>query len=203
MVAKCPNLGSAGVILTAALVLTSFILSGTLKTNYAVAASNTIFKEKFSGASAFANKISDFSNVGASAFETNSGPQMCAVVYTVDQNTGTPLIDWSACGSARLTIGSGLSSASFSATLTGFDYVSGADKTVTVTGDLTATGKVSTTSTTNHISTRSFTFVFNFHGKDRPATGTLNFQGDISINIDNANAGISNSGFGSLTITKN
>jgi hypothetical protein len=203
MVAKCLNLRNACFILTAALVTTSFVLSGTLNTNYAVAASNTLFKEKFKGASAFANKISTFSNVGASAFETSSGTDMCAVVYQVDENTGTPLIDWSACGPAKLTIGSGLSSATFSATLTGFDFVSGTDKTVTVTGDLTATGKVGTTTTSTHINTRSFTYTFNFHGKDRPASGTLNFQGDISINIDDANAGISSSGFGSVNIVKN
>jgi hypothetical protein len=123
-------------------------------------------------------------------------------VYKVDESTGTTLTDWTADGFTKLTIGGGLSTATFSATLTGFDYATNTDKTVTVTGDLTATGKVQTTSFGTHTHTPAITAVFNFHGKERPASGTLNFQGDINLNIGDATGGISNAGSGSLTIQK-
>jgi hypothetical protein len=200
--------GRASIIslLTVILVIVSLASISMMQTNSAVAASNIPFKQKFTGNLAFAEKIiregSTTTGVSAVAFETINGDTMCVSVSKFDDSTGTSLIEWQTCGPARLTIGTGLSSATFSATLSERDFATGTDKTVTVTGDLTATGKVQMTTSGTHMNTPDFLFVAKFHGKSRPAIGSLNLQGDITLNIDDATGRISKESSGYMTVQK-
>ena len=176
-----------------------------MQTNSAVAASNIPFKQKFRGDLAFAEKIikegSTTTGVSAVAFETINGDTICVSVNSIS-STGTSLIEWQTCGPAQLTVTTGLSSAKFSATLSERDFATGTEKTVTVTGNLIATGKVQTTTSGTHMNTPDYVFVAQFHGKNRPASGSLNLQGDINLNIDDATGGISKESSGYVTIQK-
>ena len=74
-------------------------------------------------------------------------------VGRTDKNTGTPLIQFFGSGPGQLTIGGGLSSATFSGTVTGPDFVTGEVKTVAVNSELSATGQVRTSTFGSHEST--------------------------------------------------
>jgi hypothetical protein len=112
--------------------------------------------------------------------------------------------DFVACGPAQqVTVANGLSSATLSGTITGIDFVTGEEKTVTANAHLTATGQVQTTTSGFHVSGRDFTSVSNFNGVTRPASGSLNIGGDITFSIDDASGTISKLKAGAITVTKN
>ena len=91
------------------------------------------------------------------------------------------------CGPAQqLTIANGLGSATFGGTVTGFDFTTGEEKTVTVNAKLTATGKVQTSTFSTHTNNRDINEVFHPNGKIRPASGSLNIVGGITFSADDA-----------------
>lgn len=102
-----------------------------------------------------------------------------------------------------LTVANGLGSATFSARVTGFDFATGEEKTVTVNADLTATGKVQTSNFGFHTNSRDVTVVLHSKGMNRPASGSLNIGGDITISADDATGTISKIKGGTVQVQKN
>jgi hypothetical protein len=199
---------SVASILTAILVIASLGSIILIHTNNVAAASNVLFKEKLRGDQAVAQKTikegSTTTNVAAQAFTTISGDiDLCVIVVKFDESTGTYLTDFEVCGPAKLTVANGLSSATFSGTVTGFDFATNEEKTVTVNGHLTATGKVQTTTFGYHTNSRHLTEVFNSNGMTRPASGSLNIGGDITFSTDDATGTISTVKAGTIQIQKN
>ena len=116
---------------------------------------NTIFKQKFKDSFARAVKITTEGNIitqlSAEAHKDLSGNTVVTLfLQRTDKNTGTPLTIFFGSGPGQLTIGGGLSSATFSGTVTGPDFVTGEDKTATVNSQLSATGKVRTSTFGSH-----------------------------------------------------
>jgi hypothetical protein len=105
------------------------------------AGGNAIFKERVSDKLALAKGTSGETTASAFVFTTSSGStEICVSMFTDDFST-----DFFGCGLAdSVVIDNGLNSATYSGTITGFDYATGEEKTVTVNADLTATGKVQT-----------------------------------------------------------
>lgn len=85
---------------------------------------------------------------------------------------------------------------------TGFDFVTNEEKTVTVTADLTAIGKVQTTTFGYHTNSLDFTVVFSSNGKSALASGSLNIGGDITFSTDDATGAISRVNSGAIQIVK-
>ena len=99
---------------------------------------------------------------------------------------------------------SGLGSATFGGTVTGFDYVADEEKTVTVKAELTATGKRRETSPFNiHTNNRDINEVVHANGEFRPASGSLDIEGGITLSVDDAIGIISKHVFGTIQVTKN
>jgi hypothetical protein len=202
------KMGTVFCFLTVTLLIASLSSVWIIQNNKAIAATNAIFKEKFRDSFAFAQKritegsITTF--VNAEAFKDISGNVgvFVAVVKT-DESTGTDLTDYFGSGPGQLTVGSGLSSATFSATVTGTDFLSGEDKTVTVNSQLSATGKVQTSTFGFHANAREFTEVVNSNGMIRPASGSLTVSGDITFSTNDATGTIGNAKQGSITVLKN
>ena len=91
------------------------------------------------------------------------------------------------CGPAQqLTIANGLGSATFSGKVTGFDFTTGEEKTVTVSAKLTATGKVEIFKFSSHTNFGDINEVFHSTDKIRSASGSLNIAGDINFSFDDA-----------------
>jgi hypothetical protein len=177
--------------------------------NAAAAGGNTIFKEKFRESSAFAEKKIEEGSIttqaGASAFNPKAGgPQICVFMTKYDSSTDTDLVDFFGCGPvSQLTIANGLNSATFSGTITGTDYATGEEKTVTVNVDLTATGKVQTAGTFGlHYRTPDFTLVEHLNGQFRPASGSLNISGDLTFSTDDATGSIDKLTSGVIDVEK-
>ena len=78
----------------------------------------------------------------------------------------------------------GLGSATFGGTITGFDFATGEEKTMTVNAEFTATGKVQTSTFSTHINNRDINEVFHPNGKIRLASGSLNIIGGITFSAD-------------------
>jgi hypothetical protein len=142
-------------------------------------------------------------NIYAYAFDTASGTtEMCVSVFQYDASTDTSLISFYGCGPAdEFTVANGLGDATFSGTVTGFDYATGEEKTVTVSADLTATGKVQTSNYRQGSTSPDFKFVSTFSGSNRPASGSLDISGDITVSSDDATGIIAKTRSGSITIT--
>ncbi len=70
-----------------------------------------------------------------------------------------------------MLVDKGLDSATFSGTITGYDYATGEEKIVTVNVDLTATGKLETSTFSDHLVSPDFTVVENGNGQFTPASG--------------------------------
>lgn len=86
------------------------------------------------------------------------------------------------CGSPmQLTI-NGFSSATWRGTVTGTDYVTGEDKTVTVSAGLTGTGSMSSNVGAGPIiMTKDATIAGHVNGIGRAASGPLTISGDLSF----------------------
>jgi hypothetical protein len=197
---------SVASLLTVILVIGSLCSIVIMLSNNA-AASNVLFKERLKGIAASAEKTtregSTTTVVAAQAFTTTGGDTvLCVFVIKYDESTFFNDLEGCAAGQ-QLTVANGLSSATFSGTVTGFDFVSGEEKTVTVNADLTATGKVQTSTSGSHFSGRGFTEVTHFSGMSTAASGSLNIGGDITFSIDDATGQISNIKSGTIQVTKN
>jgi hypothetical protein len=119
-----------------------------------------------------------------------------------DSSTNTDLLGFIGCGGNQLTIGNGLNSATFSGTVTGFDFVRGGNKTVTVNVDMPATGRVHKDHLGNHYSTSEFTIVINVNGMSRSASGPLNISGDLTFSTDDASGTITKVTEGEIIVKK-
>jgi hypothetical protein len=125
-------------------------------------------------------------------------------VFIIKQDGSTFVTDFEACSPGqRLAVDGGLSSATFSGTVTGFDFATGEEKTVTVNADLTATGKVQTITSGSHANGRGFTEVSHFKAMSRTASGSLNIGGDFTFSIDDATGLILKVNSGTIQVTKN
>ena len=140
-------------IFTAILVIASLCSTIIMQTNNA-AASNVIYKQKIRGDVAVVQKTikegSIYTDIAAKGFTTAAGDkQLCVSVRESDPDESDTVFE--GCGPAQqLTIANGLGSAMFSGTVTGFDFATGEEKTVTVNAELTATGKVQTSTFNIH-----------------------------------------------------
>ena len=203
-------------LLTAVLVIASLASIGMMmQTNNAAAAAaaaaagNTIFKAHFSQNSAFAAKTIQEGNItttaGAVAFKNTVGDShTCVFMSKRDVSTGgTFLTDFEGCGSLdQLTVANNLGSATFSGTVTGYDYISEEEKTVTVNVDLTATGKVQTETSSFRDITPDLKIVINENGHVRPASGSLNISGDLTFSADDASGHIAKVREGFIDVEK-
>jgi hypothetical protein len=143
-------------------------------------------------------------NVYAYAYQTTSGiTELCLFYSEYDTSTGTYLSSVGECGPVKeLTVGNGLADATFSGTFTDIlDYGAGEFVTVTVTADLTATGKVQTTTFRSGTTTPDYKFVTHSTGMTRPASGSLEITGDVTFSTDDATGIIANVKSGSTTVT--
>ena len=185
---KTTKLGLSSTVIAAILAIGLVASIGMMQTsNVAAASGNTIFKERLSEKFASASGTNGETTAVASAFKTASGDtQICVSIYTDDFST-----DFFGCGPAdNVAIDNGLNSATYSGTITGFDYATGEEKTVTVNAELTATGKVQTTTANLNTHTPDYNYVLHANGKFRPASGSLDISGDLSFSTDDASGRI-------------
>jgi hypothetical protein len=70
-----------------------------------------------------------------------------------------------------MLVDSGLNSATSSGSITGYDYATGEEKIVTINVDLTATGKLETSTFSDDLVTPDFKVVENGNGQFTPASG--------------------------------
>jgi hypothetical protein len=193
-------------IFTSILVIASLCSTIIMQTNNA-AASNVIYKQKIRGDVAVAQKTikegSISTTISAKGFTTTEGDkQLCVSVRQSDPDQSDTVFE--GCGPARqLTIANGLGSATFGGTVTGFDSTTGEEKIVTVNAELTATGKVQSSPFSIHINSRDITEVLHSNGQIRPASGSLNIEGGITFNADDAVGIISKFAVGTIQVTKN
>ena len=175
-------------------------------------ASNVIYKQMIRGDGAFAQKtIKEGSNPSGSIFTTTSAQgfttaagdkQVCVSVRVSDPDESDDVFQ--GCGPAQqLTIANSLGSATFSGTVTGFDFTAGEEKTVTVNVKLTATGKPENSKFTLHTHNRDINQVFQVSGKTRSASGSMNIAGGITFSADDVVGGIFNTATGTIQVTKN
>jgi hypothetical protein len=99
-------------------------------------------------------------------------------------------------------VANGLNSATFSGTITGVDYTTGQEKTVTVNADMTATGKPYTSTFSYREVTPNFKYVQNQNGMVRPASGSLNISGDLTFSTDDASGNIEKVRYGIIQVQK-
>jgi hypothetical protein len=144
-----------------------------------------------------------FTDISAKGFRTIAGDkQLCVSVRVSDPDESGTVFE--GCGPAqRLIIANGLGSAAFGGTVTGFDFTTGEEKTVTVNAKLTATGKVQTSAFSTQTNNREINEVFHSNGKIRPASGSLNIGGGITFSADDAVGIISKFAVGTIQVTKN
>jgi hypothetical protein len=129
---------------------------------------------------------------------------MFVVITKHYTGTDTYLVDFFGYGPAsQLTIPNSLNSATFSGTVTGTDYATGEEKkTVTVSADLTATGKSLTDKFNFHTVTPDINAVAHVRGAIRPASGSLNISGGFTFSTDDASGRIENTKYGSIEVHK-
>ena len=193
-------------IFTAILVIASLCSIIIMQTNNA-SASNVIFKEKIRGDVAVLEKTlregSIFTTTSAKGFTTAAGDkQVCVTVQKSDPDESDTVFQ--GCGPAQQAdITNSLGSATFSGTVTGFDFTAGEEKTVTVNVKLTATGKPENSKFTLHTHNRDINEVFQVGGKTRSASGSLNIVGGITFSADDVDGGIFNFATGTIQVTKN
>jgi hypothetical protein len=196
-------------IFTAILVIASLCSIIIMQTSNA-SASNVIYKQKIRGDVAVAQKTikegstpsgSIFTTISAKGFTTPEGDkQLCVSVRQADPDEADDVFQ--GCGPAqRLTIG--LGKATFGGRITGFDFTTGEEKTVTVNAELTATGKAETSKFSTHTNNRDINEVFHSSGKIIPASGSLNIGGGITLSADDAVGIISKFAVGTIQVTKN
>jgi len=191
-------------IFTAILVTASLCSIIFIQTSNA-SASNVIYKQKIKGETAVAQislrEGNVFTDISAQGFRTIAGvKQLCVSVRESDPDESDTVFQ--GCGPAqRLSIG--LGTATFGGTITGFDFTTGEEKTVTVNAELTATGKAETSKFSTHTNNRNINEVFHSYGTIRPASGSLNIAGGITFSADDAFGIISKFAVGTIQVTKN
>ena len=204
---KTTHLGITSLFIAAVLVTTSLASIGMMQTN-AAAVEHTIYQSNFRQNSAFATKTIEEGSITTTAYavaHTNSDGDeiICIGFYQYDANTDTYPTDFFGCGPAAQLAINGLHSATFSGTITGSDFPSDKEMTVTVTGDLTATGKPETRVDRQHINSEFITFVSHVNGQTVSASGSLDISGDLTFSTDDASGNIDNARSGSLLVYRN
>jgi hypothetical protein len=194
IIPKKTTLGISSLSIATILVIASLASVG-MQTD--AAARNIIFQEKFRESFASASETivegSIETSVFTEAFKTTSGDtEIVLLISQFDTSTDTFLLDFFGFGPAdQLTVANNLASATFSGTITGFDFITGEEKTFTVDVDLTATGKAETINVGQHFITPDFKAVTNLNAKIRPASGSLDVSGDgITFSTDEASGQI-------------
>jgi hypothetical protein len=197
---------SVASLLTAILVMAS-LYSIVIVQNNSASASNVIFKSSLKGNEAIAEKTiregSTTTFVSAHAFTTSQGETVLCV-FVLKQEDSAFVNDFEACAPGQqLTVSGDLSSATFSGTVTGLDFATGEEKTVTVNAHLTATAKVQKITSGSHFNGEDFTAISHFKAMSRSASGSLNIGGDITFSIDDATGLIAKVSSGSIEVRKN
>jgi hypothetical protein len=179
-----------------------------MQTNNAAAAA-TIVKEKLRGIGAYAEKTIQEGSITTTAIvyaltSTSGNKWIELFLIRYDARTDTYLMNFH--GSAppdQWSIDNGLNSATFSATITGLDFVTDEEMTFTVSADLTVTGKVEPINTGDRTDTPNFTIVTNFIGVNKPAGGSLNITGeDVTFSTDDATGAIGKFRSGQIVVSK-
>jgi hypothetical protein len=200
-------------LFTAVLAVASLASTGMMQTNDA-AAETIIEKYKFKEGFAVAFKTITEGSITMSAYtsaikSTNPsiGSILCVFLTEHDVSTNTYPLDFGGCASnVQLTV-TGLNSATFSGTVRGTDHATGEDKTVTVSVDLTGTGKVQTGTFSGHFVTPSYDVVINSNSeKFRSAIGSLDISDiggeGITFHTDDASGTIGNSREGRIIVSR-
>lgn len=178
-----------------------------MQTNNA-SASNVIYKQKLKNDLAIAQKSlregNIFTEISVNGFTTTAGDkQLCVSVRQVDPDESDDLFQ--GCGPAqRLTVG--FSTATFGGTITGFDFTTHEEKTVTVNAKLIATGKAETgeiSKLSTHTNNRDINEVVHASGTFRQASGSLDIEGGLTFSFDDARGIISKLTSGTIQVTKN
>ena len=192
-------------IFTAILVTASLCSIIIMQTNNA-SASNVIYKQKIRGDQLLRKKHSGkeiyLQTLSAKGFTTTAGDkQLCVSVRESDPDESDTVFQ--GCGPAqRLTIAC-LGTATFGGTITGFDFTTGEEKTVTVNAKLTATGKAETSKFIPILIIETLMKCSTSDGTIRPASGSLNIAGGITFSSDDASGIISKFATGTIQVTKN
>ena len=207
MVNSTAHLRITSLLIAAILVTVSLASIGMMQTN-AAAAEHTLYQSNFRQNSAFTTKTTEEGSIETTAYavaHTNSyGDEIiCIGYYEYDANTDTYPTDFFGCGPAAQLAINGLHSATFSGTITGSDFSSDKEMTVTVIGDLTATGKPETRVDRQHINSEFITFVSHVNGQTVSASGSLDISGDLTFGTDDATGNIDNARSGSLLVYRN
>ena len=119
-------------------------------------------------------------------------------------STNTYLMALQGCASnVKLTVTS-LNSAIFSGTVRGIDHAKGEDKTVTVSVELTGTGKVQTDTFNGHFVTLYNEVVINSNsGQSRSASGSLDISREgVTFHTDDASGTIGKSRVDTLIVSR-
>jgi hypothetical protein len=208
---KITMAGVTSLLTAAVLLIASLAAIGLTQTNVADAASrNRIFHENFKGSSASADKeITEggiTTLVSVEAFTTTSGAtEICAAILKWDDSSGdrTYLMEWFGCDPPDdLTISNSLKSATFSGTITDFDYATQQEKTVTVNADLTATGKAEHYTFREGFTSPNIKFAGHENGAHRLASGSIDTSGAFTFSTDDASGTISNVRAGSIEVER-
>jgi len=194
-------------VFTAILVTASLCSIIIIQTNNA-AASNVIYKQKLKNDLVIVQKAlregNIFTDISAKGFTTTAGDkQLCLTMRESDPDESDDVFQ--GCGPAqRLTVG--FSTATFGGTITGFDFTTHEEKTVTVNAKLIATGKAETgeiSKFSTHINNRDINEVVHASGTFRQASGSLDIGGGITFSFDDARGIISKLTSGTIQVTKN
>lgn len=208
---KTKSTSLAPMLTVAVLVIASLSPTGMMQ---AGAAGTIIDKYQFKDGFAVAFKTITEESITTSAHtsaikSTNPsiGSILCVSLTELDVSTNTNLVAFDGCASnVHLTV-SGLNSATFSGTVKGIDRVKAEERTVTVSVELTGTGKVQTDPFNAHFVTPNHEVVINSNsGQFRSASGSLDIS-DISgeritFHTDDASGTIGNSREGRIIVSR-
>lgn len=185
--------------------LTATVASVGIVGNNNVLAASLLEKRNFEGTFAFlADTMKEGSiTTSVSVFAASAISDVCVSIGRVDESTNTGLIQFSACGPyGNLKVANGLTSASFSGTVTGNEFFSGQQMSVKVNAQLSGAGKVETSQFNFHDNNPFVTTVVTGGDKSRPATGSITVSGDITVNTDDATGSIGDFKQGQLQVFK-
>lgn len=176
--------------IAAILVTASLAYIGMIQTSTASTSGENVFRARLRGgeiqASASTVEGDIQTSVGVYAFTTASGSQeICIGIDRSDTNLETYYFAFSECGPAdQLSVSTQLNSGTFSGTITGLDFVSGEEVTVTVSGDFSATGRAGTFASSSHTSSPYGNIVQHSNARAAPASGTLDVSVDFTSSDD-------------------
>ncbi len=161
------------------------------------------FKEGFAVAFKTITEGSITTSAHTSAVKSTNpslGSILCVSLTKLDESTNTNLVTFDGCASrVQLTV-TGLNSATFSGTVTSFDGT----KQVTVSVELTGTGKIKTDPFNAHFVTPYYEVVINSNsGQSRSASGSLDISGEgITFHTDDASGTIGKSNEGRIIVSR-